>query len=448
MADDHQAEESAAEKGAHDAAADMKAEPIEGAAAEASSAPTVSVMGTTTPPRTRSVIEAEAIRTGGEAGAGAFSGEPADRFQTDARRAGSTDAIQNQNPFPSLWRRGGAVASGRFCRGDRPWRGGHAVGGAYGLHRLDKMVPSTAVLETRIAALEQSTSAVPALQSGAAALSQKLDALEAKTQATDAALSKEQESLAALADTVKNLPKSDSSAPPPSAQGAPAAPADLGPLTGRVDKLEQQLAALDQRVTVLATKFDTDMQAAQAQKDATAQAVMTHTEADARAILAGTLRRKVDAGEAYADDLAAIASHGGDKDQLAVLAPFAATGVATPRALAKQFAAVAPELLATGAPSKAKSFFGRLAEDAAHLVRIRKIGDTEGTDVSAEVARISAALATDRLDDALREWNGLSAAAKAKSQEFAEALRHRIAAVAAAKAVEAEALAALAKAKS
>ncbi|MGO9134107.1 MAG: hypothetical protein ACLP8A_08685 [Methylovirgula sp.] len=447
MADDHQAEDSAAEKGAHDAAADMKAEPIEGATSEASSAaPTVSVMGTTTPPRTKSVIEAEAIRTGGEAGAGEFSGEPADRFQTAPAEPDTTDAIQTEpvsEPVAprrrgSIWPLAAAIVLGAAI----------AVGGAYGLHRLDKTGPSTAVLETRIAALEQTTSAVPALQSGAAALSQKLDALEAKTQATDAALAKEQESLAALTDTVKTLPKSDSSAPPPSAQGAPAATADLGPLTGRVDKLEQQLAALDQRVTALATKFDTDMQAVQAQKDATAQAVMTHTEADARAILAGTLRRKVDAGEAYADDLAAIANHGADKDQIAVLAPFAATGVATPRALAKQFAAIAPDLLATGAPSKSKSFFGRLAEDAAHLVRIRKIGDTEGTDVSAEVARISAALATDRLDDALREWNGLSAAAKAKSQGFAEALRHRIAAAAAAKAIEAEALAALAKAKS
>ncbi len=181
---------------------------------------------------------------------------------------------------------------------------------------------------------------------------------------------------------------------------------------------------------------------------------MAHAEADALAILAANLRRKVEAGDAFTDDLSALANHGADRAKLALLEPVAASGVATPAALAKQFAALAPAIVAAEPEPKAEGFFGRLAQDAAHLVRIRKIGDTKGNDLAAHVAQIAAALTAGKLEEALREWNDLPAAAKAakaaetKSLAFGAALQQRVDAVNAAKLIEADALAALAKVKS
>ncbi len=120
----------------------------------------------------------------------------------------------------------------------------------------------------------------------------------------------------------------------------------------------------------------------------------------------------------------------------------------TQAALAQQFAALTPAILAAAPEPKAAGFLGRIAQDAARLVRIRKIGDAKGNDLAAHVARIAAALGAGKLDEAWREWQDLPAAAKAKSQAFGDALQQRIAAVDAAKTIEADALAALAKVKS
>ncbi len=444
MAEDHKAEDHKAEDAsAHDAKA-PEAELKEGAAAEETT-PTVSRMGSTAPPRTKSVIEAEAIRTGETASE--FSGDttPAaedhaaepqiDSAPDPAETAAAAPVAEAPRRRASLWPVAAAIVIGAAI----------AVGGAYGLHRLDNTGGSIAALQTRIGALEHANTNVASLQTNVTALGQRLDALEAKAQSAGTALSQQQQALQALQDAVKQAPKDTASGTPP-AEGA--APVDLGPLTGRVDKLDQQVAGLDQRVTELAAKLETDMRDAKSQKDAATQAVMTHAQADARAILASTLRRKVEAGETYADEVAALSSRGADKAKLDTLAPFAASGVATPAALDKQFAAAKPAIFATHSEPKPDGFFARIVQDAKHLVRIHKVGDTQGSDLSAQVARIEAALAGNRLDDALHEWSGLPSAAQGKSQAFGEALRHRIAAVDAAKAIEADALTTLAKAKS
>jgi hypothetical protein len=425
MAEDHQAEDASA----RDAAA-----------------PAVSRRGSTAPPRAKSVIEAEAIRTGetaSDVSAEAVSAAedradpPIDSEPDRADMPAEASDAREPRRSTSLWPVAAAIVVGAAV----------AVGGTYGLHRLDHTGASVAALQTRVGALEQANTQVAALQTNLTALAQRLDALEAKAQSTGTTLAQQQQALQGLQDAVKQLPKESASgpstSPPPEA-----ASVDLGPLTGRVDKLEQQTAALDQRITEMAAKFESDLRGVQAQKDAAAQAVMTHAAADARAILASTLRRKVEAGEAYADELAALSSRGADKAKLDALAPFAASGVATPAALDKQFAAVKPAIFATHSEPKPNGFFARVVQDAKHLVRIHKVGDTQGTDLSAQVARIDAALAGNRFDEALREWTGLPSAAQAKSQTFAETLRHRIAAVDAAKAIEADALATLAKAKS
>ena len=450
-----------------------KAEKGEGAApGEGSGAPAPSVQGATAPRREKPLIEGAAIEvetstiktpasearkvpghpasTSAEtspevsgaapelAPAGALAA-PLEPAQTETVANDSAAPEEGASPPPEpprrrgagLWPLAAAIVLGA----------GIAVGVAFGLHYFDKTPKSLAALETRVAALEHGQDTkqetTRSLQAGAAALGKELGALEEEAQVTKTTLAHVQQSIEQLENALKRAP-----------QKGGAAPADLAPLSGRVDKLVEDLASLDRGLQALAAKFAAEMRGVQAEKTAAAQAAMTHAEADALAILAADLRRKVEAGDAFAEDLSALANHGADRAKLAILEPLAASGVATPAALAKQFSAAAPAILATAPEPKAEGFFGRLAQDAAHLVRIRKIGDTKGNDLAAHVARIAAALAAGKLEDALREWNDLPGAAKAKSQAFGEALQQRVAAIAAAKLIEADALAALAKVKS
>jgi hypothetical protein len=362
---------------------------------------------------------------------------------------------------------------------------GIAVGGAFGLHQFDKQQTSNA-LSARVKALEQeqtkeqarareqTQSSQTASQPAAAeitALGQRVAALEAGAKATKSSLADVQQSVQQFAAQLKQSQQKFAAA-----AKTGAGTADLAPLTGRITSLDKQATAFDQKLSALGTKFDSalsnvqtdlanlrtdvgnlrtaksaDAQAALAQTQAAsagAQSALTYAEADARAILAADLRSKVEAGDDFADDLSALSSQGVDAAKLAPLRPFAASGVARPAALAAEFAALAPTLVKAKPEPKTDGFLARLARDAQHLVRIRKIGDTTGNDPAAQIARISAALSAGHLQDALREWQSLPPSAKAKSQAFGAALEHRIAALNAAKTIEAEALAGLAKAKS
>lgn len=446
-----------------------KAEKGEGAPpGKGAGAPVPSVQGATAPPREKPLIEggaievetstietpaSEARKASGDsagtsaetslevsaaapdltpAGARAAPLEPA-QAETVAKDFAAPEEGASPPPEPprrrgaGLWPLAAAIVLGA----------GIAVGGAFGLHYFDKTPKSLALLETRVAALEHEGQTTQVLQAGAAALGIRLGALEEEAQVTKTTLAHVQQSIEQLENALKQASQKG---------GTP--PADLAPLSGRVDKLVEDLASLDRGLQALAAKFAAEMRGVQAEKTAAAQAAMTHAEADALAILAANLRRKVEAGDTFAEDLSALANHGADRAKLALLEPVAASGVATPAALAKQFSAAALEIVATEPEPKAEGFFGRLAQDAAHLVRIRKIGDTKGNDLAAHVARIAAALAAGKLEEALREWNDLPGAAKAKSQAFGAALQHRVAAVAVAKLIEADALAALAKVKS
>ena len=89
-----------------------------------------------------------------------------------------------------------------------------------------------------------------------------------------------------------------------------------------------------------------------------------------------------------------------------------------------------------------------MMQNASKLIRVRKIGDLSGTELPARVGRINAALQEGSVEDALAQWNDLPATAKAKSQAFADAAKLRLDAISAARALETDAVAALAKIKS
>jgi len=309
-----------------------------------------------------------------------------------------------------------------------------AVGGAFGLHMLDKRPANLAALEARVAALEQRPDSTEALRAAQAVLEKRIAALEAanrESQTTMAGLRADLDKLAA-----------QKAAPGPSA--AP----DLAPLEARVGALEQKLAALDTKLSGVAGRLDAEKSQVRASETRVSQSAAARADSEAIAILAANLLRKVESGAPYDTDLAALANRGLDKGKTAPLEPAAASGVATPVALAKQFSDVSPAILATEPAPQENGFIDHLVKGAERLVKVHKVRQTPGKDLAGQVARIQAALNAGAVDEAYQQWNELPDAAKAKSQAFGAAAKARIDAIAAARSIDADAMAALGKAKS
>ncbi|TAL80244.1 MAG: hypothetical protein EPN75_07980 [Beijerinckiaceae bacterium] len=427
--------------------------------------------GSTAPPRENAVIEGEIIKSDTPAAESQKSEATADApasperalsasGETEAATAGepgepASDGAVNpaaERPRASAWPVAAAIVIGAAI----------AAGGAYGLHQLDQPSNDSSALAARVAALEHAqTNPAPAPQPAApdlTAINKRIDGLEAAGQAQKTDLAHIQQDMSQLSAELKQAQQHLAA----NASKPASVPVNLAPLTARIGKLDKEVASFNQALAASATKRETEItsltsgiaglkseiDSVRAEKKAAAQAAMAHAEADARAILAAGLRSKVDSGEGFADNLSALGNHGVDPAKLSALKPFADTGVATQAALAAQLSALAPALVATKPTPKGEGFLARIASDAKHLVRIQKIGDTKGNDPAARVARISADLSAGKLKEALQEWKALPDAARAKSQAFATALQHRIAAVEAAQQIEAEALAGLAKVKS
>ncbi|HET6374876.1 MAG TPA: hypothetical protein VFF88_02405, partial [Methylocella sp.] len=125
--------------------------------------------------------------------------------------------------------------------------------------------------------------------------------------------------------------------------------------------------------------------------------------------------------------------------------------VASERHLSKQFAALAPKIIASEsakAEGPEETFLDRLTRHAKGLVHVHRVGDGEAGGVEGIVGQIENALAASDLEAAYKAWTGLPAPAANVSEEWAAAVKARLDALNAAKSIEADALAALGKPKS
>lgn len=299
-------------------------------------------------------------------------------------------------------------------------------------------------------------------QKNFASLDQRLTSLNSKLTADekkiDMAGSGSRDALSALEKRLGTVEKSardalglamavQTEAQKASSAGTPAASAsnapDLAPVQSRIDKLEQRLNQLEAALNAPKT-------AVRAPQEREAKQDPLVANAPALAIVAENLVQKIASGVPFATEIAALDKLGADKAKLAALQPAAAKGLETTRTLSEQFTALAPALLASEKPGSQaqESVFARLMNHAANLVRIRRVGDLSGEDLSARIARVQDALAHDDTDRALQEWASFPEAAKAASANWAEAAKARASTLATAKAIAADAMANLAKVKS
>jgi hypothetical protein len=144
----------------------------------------------------------------------------------------------------------------------------------------------------------------------------------------------------------------------------------------------------------------------------------------ARRMAAEALRTTYQRGVAYSGLLDTAEGLAGTGPAPEALRRFADSGAPTAAMLKEQFDAIADEIIDADRP-ETEGVTDWLMQNARSLVTVRPVGPVEGESAEAILSRIDAALAIGNLQSALTEWQGLSAPAKAVSQQWADALAAR-----------------------
>ena len=213
---------------------------------------------------------------------------------------------------------------------------------------------------------------------------------------------------------------------------APAPRGELDALGKRVDSIERAGKAVE----------------AELAKQAAAAAVASDKPLRL-AVVASALKSAVERGEPYAGEFAAAQALAPDAKALAPLDAFAATGVPSAAALARELTALAGTLRqaaqqAAGTPPR-DGFLEKLQASAEKLVRVRPLEEVAGDDPPAIVSRIEVKAAQADLAGALAELAKLPPALRAPADAWIAKAQARAAAVEASRAFAAAALAGLGK---
>lgn len=147
----------------------------------------------------------------------------------------------------------------------------------------------------------------------------------------------------------------------------------------------------------------------------------------ARAIAVTALKSAIDRGGPYLAELDALASIAPDDPAVEGLRPHAATGVQSRADLVRRFSQTADAALAAiHQPDPNEGIGQRLLSSALSVVKVRPVGNVEGSTPEAIVARMEDKLQNGDLKGASLEWDTLPDAAKAASSGFNELLKTRI----------------------
>jgi hypothetical protein len=273
-------------------------------------------------------------------------------------------------------------------------------------------------LAARVASVESRTGK-PAATATGPVVNSRIEALEkslVSLRGELAAMRAQSEKLAAAVNDVKSAPREPSSPP-----------LDLSAINERIAQVEYAIRAQTAEVAQENAKPADDMPLR-------------------RVVAAALLDVAVRHGDSYAAALAAAKSLADNPDALKPLDGFAASGVPSANALARELLTLVPKL---SPPLQQNSTTGsgiveRLQAGAAKLVRIERT-ETSGNDRGAVVARVTAAALHNDLAEARRELNTLAPADRAAAQAWLDKADARDAALAASRQFATEAMAALAK---
>jgi hypothetical protein len=221
-------------------------------------------------------------------------------------------------------------------------------------------------------------------------------------------------------------------------------------LAGQTAVLARQAAALtadnkELRQTVAALRARLDqLQGAVRQSVAAGRKAGT---GQGLVLAVGQLRQTVLAGAPYTATLADVTALAGDDVALQrparALAPMAGTGVASLRALSDQFAAMTGAVLRADS-KEADSFWRRTLHRVTSLVTVRRVGEVDGMETDAILARAERRLAAGDLAAAASLIEGLAGPAAQPARPWLDRAKARLAAMDALAELQSRAIAQLA----
>lgn len=265
------------------------------------------------------------------------------------------------------------------------------------------------------ARLASAEAALKSLADSVAALKRRIDEVAAASQ--DAA--KRADAAAATATEAAQTAKSS---------------AQSGITHSDLDALSNRIAALESVAKTLA----------EAQ---TRQAATTDDRAARLTVAAEALRQAVESGTSFQTELKAVQALGAEASATAPLEAFAADGVPSAAALARQLAALLPELARNAASaSGGTTFLQRLEANAQKLVSITPVDAPPGNDRSSVTGRIANDAARADIGAAQRDLADLPDDAKPLVADWIKKTAAREAALAASRQLAHDALANLSKA--
>jgi hypothetical protein len=288
---------------------------------------------------------------------------------------------------------------------------------------------SDASVNSRLASIEKQLNDLSSRPAPAAADPKALDAVAARIAKLEAAAAAPRAPVTdpvvlgrinAAESAVKSL-ADNAAAGTRRAEATDAAIRDIG---GRIDKLTATLGDVQ-----------TTLKAAAAGSD----------RASRFAVAASALRGAVERGDAFAGELAIVKPFAPDAGAIAVLEPFAASGVPANNALGHELAAlVRPVLRAAGATPPNAGFLDRLQANAEKLVRIRPVGEeAKGDDRAAILTRAEQRASQGSIPGARAELNRLPPEARAPFDAWLAKAAARDKAIEASRKLSADAVAAL-----
>ena len=281
---------------------------------------------------------------------------------------------------------------------------------------IAKVPPGDAAVAERMTAADN---AMKSLGVALAALTKRSDAIAAKANQAEQSAAAAEKAVSELHDSVTNAASQASSA---------IDPAQLAEVQKRIAVLEQSVTAVREQIAKEIAKT--------AAIDSTARLALS----------AATLRDVVIGGAPYKTELAQAKSLGADAKALAPLEAFAASGVPSKAALARQLTVVIPAMLKASGTQKAPSgFLERLQANAGSLVQIGPINASAGDAPADVLARIEVAAAHADIDGVLADIGKLPEAARAPAQAWIAKAKARQQALAAARAFAADAAGKLGK---
>lgn len=293
---------------------------------------------------------------------------------------------------------------------------------------------------------------VPVRYANTVAMDPRVGALEAQVQelrSRPASNPADAKALDALSQRIAKLEGSVAKLP----AGEPGLAERVGAIDNALQSLGIALTALNKRnEDVAARAVDSDalekrIAALEGATKATREDIARNTGADTAARLAlsaVTLREIVLRGAPFAAELAAAKSLAGDAQTLAPLEPFAASGLPSDAALARELSAVLPAMIdRAGVKAPSGNFFDRLQANAGKLVRITPIDAPPGNDPSAVLARIEVAIARPDIAALLAELARLPDNVRAPAEAWIKKANERQAAMQAARQFAADASRAL-----